>query len=103
MQRHSAFLVALPSLLILLAASGVRAEILERVVAKVNGDIVTLTEFQARQLAAAQAARIDPDKVEPFLRENNAKILQEAIDDLLLAPAGGRGRACASAPSTSRR
>ena len=56
MQQPSLRLV-LPSLL-LLAALPARAEILERVVAKVNGDIVTLTDFQARQLAAAQAARI---------------------------------------------
>ena len=30
------------------------------------------------------AARIDPDKVGAFLRENNARILQDAIDELLL-------------------
>src|SRR5262245_4511924 len=86
MRRHSALLVALPSffLLLVLAAGGVRSEILERVIAKVNGEIITQSEFQARQLAAAQAARIDPDKVPQFLRENNSKILQEAVDDLLL-------------------
>jgi len=81
MQRQRLRL-ALPSLLLL--AVPARAEILERVVAKVNGDIVTLSDFQARQLAAAQAARVGPDKVEAFLRQNNAKILQEAIDELLL-------------------
>lgn len=84
MRRHSAFLVALPSFFLLVPASGVRSEILERVIAKVNGEIITQSEFQARQLAAAQAARIDPDKVPQFLRDNNSKILQEAVDDLLL-------------------
>ncbi|HEY6547924.1 MAG TPA: peptidylprolyl isomerase [Vicinamibacteria bacterium] len=74
----------LPSLLLLLAAVPARAEILERVVAKVNGDIVTLTDFQARQLAAAQSARISPDRIEAFLRQQNAKILQDAVDELLL-------------------
>jgi parvulin-like peptidyl-prolyl isomerase len=59
-------------------------EIVERVVAKVNGDIVTLTDFQARQIAAAQAARISPERVEAFLRQQNAKILQDAVDELLL-------------------
>jgi parvulin-like peptidyl-prolyl isomerase len=73
----------LPSLLLLTAAPA-PAEILERVIAKVNGEIITQTEFQARQLAAAQAARVEPDKVGQFLRDNNAKILQEAIDDILL-------------------
>jgi parvulin-like peptidyl-prolyl isomerase len=57
----------------------------ERVVAKVNGDIVTLSEFQARQVAAVQAAGLNTDdRIERYLRENNARILQEAIDDLLL-------------------
>lgn len=64
------------------------ADVLERVVAKVNGDIVTLTEFQARQVAAAQAARIPPERVEEFLRENNARILQEAVDELLIVQRG---------------
>jgi peptidyl-prolyl cis-trans isomerase SurA len=67
-------------------ATAASPEILERVVAKVNGDIVTLSEFQARQVAAVQAAGNlnTDDRIERFLRENNARILQEAIDDLLL-------------------
>jgi len=60
------------------------AEILERVVVKVNGDIVTLTDFTARQIAEAQAARVTPDRIEQFLRENNARILQSTIDDVLI-------------------
>jgi len=72
------------SLSLVLSGSLLRAEILERVVAKVNGDIVTLTDFQARQLAAAQSARISPERVEAFLRQQNAKILQDAVDELLL-------------------
>lgn len=79
LRRH----VLLPSLL-LLGAAPAGAEILERIIAKVNGEIITQTEFQSRQLAAAQAARVEPDKVAQFLRENNAKILQEAVDDILL-------------------
>src|SRR6266704_3102985 len=65
----------LPSLLFLSGAP-LSAEILERIIVKVNGEILTQTEFQARQLAAAQAARVEPDRVGQFLRENNAKILQ---------------------------
>jgi peptidyl-prolyl cis-trans isomerase SurA len=75
-------LLVLPSLVL---APPLRAEILERVVAKVNGEIITLSDFQSRQLAAAQAARISPDRIELFLRQQNAKILQDAIDDLLLS------------------
>jgi peptidyl-prolyl cis-trans isomerase SurA len=75
----------LPALSLLLAA-GAPAEVIERVVAKVNGDIVTLSEFQARQVAAVQAAGglTSDERIERYLRENNARILQEAIDDLLL-------------------
>jgi parvulin-like peptidyl-prolyl isomerase len=77
------FLLLVPSALLLaLPAPG---EIVERVVVKVNGDIVTLSEFATRQAQAAQAARITPERAEQFLRENNARILQEAIDDLLIA------------------
>ena len=78
-------LLLLPALSLLLAA-GAPGEVLERVVAKVNGDIVTLSEFQARQVAAVQAAGglTSDERIERYLRENNARILQEAIDDLLL-------------------
>ncbi len=75
-------LLLVPSLA--LAAHGLRAETIERVVAKVNGQIITLSEFQNRQIAAAQAARIDPNGVGQFLRQNNAKILQDAIDEILI-------------------
>jgi peptidyl-prolyl cis-trans isomerase SurA len=73
---------------VLLSASS-RAEIVERIVAKVNGDIVTLSEFEARQLAAVQAARIPPVQVETYLRQNNQRILQEAVDDLLIVQRAG--------------
>jgi len=75
---------ALPILSVVLFAAAVRGEVIERVIVKVNGDIVTQSEFEARQIAAVQQARIAPEQVEKYLRENNAHILQEAIDDLLL-------------------
>ena len=81
MRRLSALLL-LSSLALL--PRGAKAEIIERVVAKVNGQIITLSEFQSRQIAAAQGARVDPANVGAFLRQNNAKILQEAIDEILL-------------------
>ena len=65
-----------------------RAEVVERVVARVNGDIVTLSEFEARQLAAVQQGRVPPGEIETFLRENNARLLQEAIDDALILQRG---------------
>ena len=70
------------------AAAATQAEILERVVARVNGDVVTLSEFEARQLAAVQQGRVAPAQIETFLRENNARLLQEAIDDMLILQRG---------------
>jgi parvulin-like peptidyl-prolyl isomerase len=81
MKRPEALVVSL-SLLLLAAPGG--SELIERVIVKVNGEIVTLSDFTSRQIAAAQAARVTPDRVEAFLRENNARILQEAIDELLI-------------------
>ncbi|HWW92344.1 MAG TPA: peptidylprolyl isomerase, partial [Vicinamibacteria bacterium] len=81
--------IVLLALLSLLLSAPAPAEILERIIAKVNGEIITQSEFQSRQLAAAQAAHVDPDKVGVFLRENNARILQEAIDDMLLVQRAG--------------
>jgi len=74
-------LTVLSLVLLAVAAQG---EIVEKVIVKVNGDIVTQSEFEARQVAAVQQARVSSDQVEKYLRENNAHILQEAIDDLLL-------------------
>jgi len=79
--RRRFVLLLLPSLL---GPAEARGEIVERVVAKVNGQIITLSEFQARQLQAAQAAKVDPSQIGTFLRQNNAKILQQAIDEILL-------------------
>ena len=68
----------------LLFAASARAEVLERVIVKVNGDIVTQSEFESRQVAAIQGAHVSSAQVEAYLRQNNARILQEAIDELLL-------------------
>jgi parvulin-like peptidyl-prolyl isomerase len=83
--KRSRLLLLLASLA---AAGALRAEIVERVIARVNGDVVTLSEFEARQLAAVQQARVPPDQVERFLRENNARLLQEAVDDMLILQRG---------------
>lgn len=75
--------ILVPSLALLTAPAS--AEYLERVVVKVNGDIVTQSEFEMRQVSSVQAAGVSPDQVETYLRANNARILQEAVDDVLIA------------------
>jgi parvulin-like peptidyl-prolyl isomerase len=67
-----------------LGAAGAHAEIIERIIVKVNGEIITLSEFQERQIAAAQAARVPPEQIGNFLRQSNARLLQQAIDEVLL-------------------
>jgi parvulin-like peptidyl-prolyl isomerase len=76
-------LLAVPSFFLLIPVPG-RAEIMERVIVKVNGDIITLSDFESRQVMAIQSAGIGQDKIESYLRDHNAKILQEAVDDLLI-------------------
>ena len=62
----------------------VSGDVIERVMARVNGQIVTLSEFEARQMAAVQAARVPEGDIESFLRQNNARLLEEAMEELLL-------------------
>jgi parvulin-like peptidyl-prolyl isomerase len=78
----------LPLLALSLTAGLCSAEILERIVAKVNGDIVTLSDLENRQLAAIQAAGIPNDQVPAFLREHGERILQQTIDEMLLYQKG---------------
>ena len=74
-----------PAVLFLLGVGFVaHGDVIERVIARVNGQIVTLSEFEARQLAAVQANRVPEDQVEAFLRQNNARLLEEAMEELLL-------------------
>ena len=61
---------------VLSASVVVNGDVIERVIARVNGQIITLSEFEARQLAAVQASRVPEGEVEAFLRQNNAKLLE---------------------------
>ncbi len=72
----------------LLWATMLPAEIIERVVAVVNGDIITQSEFESRQIAAVQAARVSQEEMIRFLQVNNARLMQEAVDDMLLYQKG---------------
>ena len=75
----------------------VRAQIIERVLVKVNGDILTQTELEERQTAAIRA-RMGTD-FKPEMLNNNAELkkavdevtpqlLVDAIDELLLLQMG---------------
>lgn len=75
----------------------VRAEIIEQVLVKVNGDIITKTDLEQRQIAAlrerankqvdAEALKTD-EGLRKALAEITPALLVEAIDELLLVQLG---------------
>jgi peptidyl-prolyl cis-trans isomerase SurA len=79
----------------LLAAFAIplRAEIIEQVLVKVNGDIISKTELEARQIAAIRQrmnqdvspeAMKNDEQLKKVLAEVTPRILVEAIDELLM-------------------
>jgi len=85
------------AVLLLLAAVAtvpLGAEIIEQVLVNVNGDILTKTEFEQRQVAALRTrpelANVTPDS--PVLRkavlEVTPQLILEAVDELLLIQRG---------------
>jgi peptidyl-prolyl cis-trans isomerase SurA len=75
-----------------------RAEIIEQVLVKVNGDIITKTELEGRQVAALrqrmQGKQIDPEALKndetlkKALSEVTPQLLVNAIDEILLLQRG---------------
>ena len=75
----------------------IRADIIEQVLVKVNGDIITKTDLEARQIAAIRQqmnARVDAEalkndaELRKTLLEITPQILVDAIDELLLIQIG---------------
>jgi peptidyl-prolyl cis-trans isomerase SurA len=72
-----------------------RAEIIEQVLVKVNGDIITKTELEARQVSAlrerkvdAEALKNDDTALKKMLAEVTPQVIVNAIDELLLLQRG---------------
>jgi parvulin-like peptidyl-prolyl isomerase len=81
-------------LLALVTVAPLSGEILEQVLVKVNGDVVTKTEFERRQVSALQSrpefAKISQSSLE-FERAVSAltpELILEAVDELLLVQRG---------------
>jgi parvulin-like peptidyl-prolyl isomerase len=70
------------------------AEILEQVLVKVNGDIISKTEFEARQVAALrnrpELANASPASLElqKAIAETTPDLILDAVDELLLVQRG---------------
>ena len=91
MKRFAAAAVALVAVL---AIAPVRAEIIEQVLVKVNGDILTKTEFEQRQVAILRGrpelANVSPESpdLQRAIAEITPTLILEAVDELLLIQRG---------------
>jgi peptidyl-prolyl cis-trans isomerase SurA len=70
---------------------GARAEVIEQILVKVNGEIITKSDLEQRQIAALreQQAGIDPSKMSDtalakMLAEVTPDVIVQAVDELLL-------------------
>src|SRR5688500_1343734 len=81
-------------LLGLVVLTPLRAEIIEQVLVKVNGDIITKPEFEARQVAALrnrpELANVTPASLElqKAIAEATPDLILGAVDELLLVQRG---------------
>jgi len=83
---------------VLVSGAAPRAEVIEQVLVKVNGDIITKTELEARQVAALRqrlnGQNVDPnlikndEQLKKMLAEITPEILVNSVDELLLLQHG---------------
>jgi peptidyl-prolyl cis-trans isomerase SurA len=74
----------------ILAIAPLRAEIIERVLVKVNGEVFTKTELEARQVAAirSQNPQASNEDLKKQVEAVTPQILMDAIDEMLLLQRG---------------
>jgi peptidyl-prolyl cis-trans isomerase SurA len=86
--------VSFAAVLICLAIAPVRAEIIEQVLVKVNGDIVTKSEFEARQVEELrnrpELANVTPNspELQKAIAQVTPELILSAVDELLLVQRG---------------
>lgn len=82
------------ALLVVVALVPARADILEQVLVKVNGDIVTKTEFEERQVQVLRqrpefsGATQDSEQLKKAIAEITPELILGAVDELLLVQRG---------------
>lgn len=79
--------------LVVLGVTVARAEIIERVLVKVNGDIITQSDLEARQSAVIRARKENPQtmtnaELTKVLAEITPQIIVDAVDEMLLLQRG---------------
>lgn len=80
-------------MLVSVAIWPLEADILEQILVKINGDIITKTELEKRQIAFLRQTNRqdvlgDDEALAQALRENTPDIIVNAIDEMLLAQRG---------------
>jgi peptidyl-prolyl cis-trans isomerase SurA len=84
------------AILVTLAMAGARAEIVEQIVVKVNGEILTKTDLEQRQVAAIRARnrgtnQIDlrnEEQLSKAIEEVTPQLIVEAVDEMLILQQG---------------
>jgi peptidyl-prolyl cis-trans isomerase SurA len=85
---------ALAALVCFAFAASPQAQILEQILVKVNGDIITKTDLEARQIAAlrqlptAQNLRPDSDELRNAVAQVTPEVIVDAVDELVLVQRG---------------
>lgn len=85
---------AAAALIALAAAIPLRAEVLEQVLVKVNGDIVTKTEFERMQVEflrtkpELQNVSADSPALQQAVAESTPQLILQAVDELLMVQRG---------------
>jgi parvulin-like peptidyl-prolyl isomerase len=86
--------LAVVALLLMAGPLAGSAEIIEQVLVKVNGDIITKTDLEARQISALRQRDVDPkalqndEQLKKALAEVTPRLLVDAIDELLMIQLG---------------
>ena len=84
----------IPALAATLTGVPLRAEIIEQVLVRVNGDIVTKTDFETRQIAVLRNrpelanVGVDSPELKKATAEVTPALILEAVDELLLVQRG---------------
>ena len=92
------FLFVVTAAAVLASGVGTRADVIEQVLVKVNGDIITKTELEQRQVAALRqrlnGQNVDPEmlkndeQLKKALAEITPQVLVNAVDEILLLQHG---------------
>lgn len=92
MKTNLSSLAAIAAFLLFVAAP--EAQILEQILVKVNGDIITKTDLEGRQIAAlrqrpdAQSLRPDSTELARAVADVTPEVIVDAVDELILVQRG---------------